>query len=58
MYFRRLLNEKIDLQFVDIPSLEGMFLQEPERREESVCAPFDPGAASDIQLPTNLGIVF
>ena len=28
--FQLIANEKIDLQFVDIPSLEGMFLHEPE----------------------------
>src|SRR5260370_11240810 len=28
----------IDLQFVDIPSLEGMYLEEPEARRICVCA--------------------
>jgi IrrE N-terminal-like domain len=36
--FQTIENEKIDLQFVDIPSLEGMFLQEPEVRRICVCA--------------------
>lgn len=36
--FQTIADEKIDLQFVDIPSLEGMFLQEPETRRICVCA--------------------
>jgi IrrE N-terminal-like domain len=36
--FQTIANEKVDLQFVDIPSLEGMFLQEPEVRRICVCA--------------------
>src|SRR5712691_9157125 len=29
---------RIELQFVDIPSLEGMYLEEPEARRICVCA--------------------
>jgi hypothetical protein len=36
--FQTVANEKVDLQFVDIPSLEGMFLQEPEVSRICVCA--------------------
>jgi len=36
--FETVADENIDLQFVDIPSLEGMFLHEPEARRICVCA--------------------
>lgn len=36
--FKTIVGEKVDLQFVDIPSLEGMFLQEPEVTRICVCA--------------------
>ncbi len=36
--FQTVADEKMDLQFVDIPSLEGMFLQEPETTRICVCA--------------------
>src|SRR5882724_4843122 len=36
--FQTIADEKVDLQFVDIPSLEGMFLQETETTRICVCA--------------------
>jgi len=36
--FQTVADERIDLQFVDVPSLEGMFLQEPEATRICVCA--------------------
>jgi len=36
--FQTVADEKIDLQFVDVPSLEGMFLQESEATRICVCA--------------------
>src|ERR1051326_1897597 len=31
-------SEKLDLQFIDVPTLEGMFLHEPETTRVCVCA--------------------
>jgi hypothetical protein len=36
--FQTVADGRIDLQFVDVPSLEGMFLQEPEATRICVCA--------------------